>query len=81
MEILLELANNKLKHSFSIKIEVHKPANKIKIETELSLIKSPLSINEPLLLTHTLLELKKMKGSALLGRKKVEIYLIYDIMV
>ncbi|MBU0646819.1 MAG: nucleotidyl transferase AbiEii/AbiGii toxin family protein [Patescibacteria group bacterium] len=67
---LININDDKLKHSFSIKIEAHKPVNKIKIETELSLIKSPLSINEPLLLVPTLVELKKMKEVALLGRKK-----------
>ncbi|MFH1233524.1 MAG: nucleotidyl transferase AbiEii/AbiGii toxin family protein [Patescibacteria group bacterium] len=70
MFALININDNKLKHYFSVKIEVHKPAKKIKIETELSLIKSPLSIGEPLLLTPTLIELKKMKEVALLGRKK-----------
>jgi predicted nucleotidyltransferase component of viral defense system len=70
MFALININDDKLKHPFSIKIEVHKPAQKIKIETELSLIKSPLSITEPLLLTPTLKELKRMKEVALIGRKK-----------
>ncbi|MFH1838426.1 MAG: nucleotidyl transferase AbiEii/AbiGii toxin family protein [Candidatus Kuenenbacteria bacterium] len=70
MFALININDNKLKHPFSIKIEVHKPVNKIKIETELSLIKSLLSVVEPLLLTPTLIELKKMKEAALLNRKK-----------
>lgn len=67
---LLLVKDEKLKHSFSLKIEVHKPAKKVKIETELSLIKSPLSAAEPLLLTPTLKELKKLKEIALTARKK-----------
>ncbi len=70
MFALINVNDEKLKHPFSIKIEVHKPSQKIKIETELSLIKSPLSIAEPLLLTPTLKELKRMKEAALIGRKK-----------
>jgi predicted nucleotidyltransferase component of viral defense system len=70
MFALINIVDDKLKHPFSIKFEVHKPVNKINIETELSLIKSPLSIAEPLLLTPTLKELKRLKEAALLDRKK-----------
>ncbi len=67
---LLLIKDEKLKHPFSLKIEIHKPDKKVKLETSLSLIKSPVSIAEPLLLSPTLLELKKLKEAALLGRKK-----------
>ncbi|MCX6796264.1 MAG: nucleotidyl transferase AbiEii/AbiGii toxin family protein, partial [Candidatus Falkowbacteria bacterium] len=70
MFALINIEDSKLKHSFSIKIEIHKPDKKIKLETELSLLKSPLSIAEPLLLTPTLKELKSLKESVLLNRKK-----------
>lgn len=67
---LILIKDEKLKHNFSLKIEIHKPAKKVKIETELALIKSPISIAEPLLLTPTLKELKKLKENALISRKK-----------
>jgi predicted nucleotidyltransferase component of viral defense system len=67
---LIGIIDGKLKHSFSVKIEAHKPAHKIKLEMELSLIKSPMSAAEPLLLVPTLKELKKLKENALHGRKK-----------
>jgi len=67
---LILIKDEKLKHGFSLKIEIHKPAKKIVLETELSLIKSPLSIAEPLLLAPTLNELKKLKENALVSRKK-----------
>ena len=70
MFALISIKDEKLKHSFSIKIEAHKPAHKPKIETELALVKSLLSIAEPLLLVPTLKELKKLKELALAGRKK-----------
>lgn len=63
-------SDQKLKHNFSIKIEAHKPAKKVKINTQLALIKSPLSIEEPLLLVPTLPELKRLKEDALHDRKK-----------
>lgn len=59
-----------LKHNFSIKIEVHKPTKKINLDCKLSLLKSPTSIFEPLLLVPTLEELKKLKEAALLDREK-----------
>lgn len=67
---LILIKDEKMKHYFSLKIEIHKPDKKIKLETDLSLIKSPMSIAEPLLLVPTLKELKKMKEDALAGRKK-----------
>ena len=70
MFALILIKDEKLKHNFSLKIEIHKPAKKVELETELSLIKSPLSVTEPLLLTPTLNELKKLKENALVSRKK-----------
>jgi predicted nucleotidyltransferase component of viral defense system len=88
MFALILIKDEKMKHSFSLKIEIRKPAkkvhpvksgeagspkakfNRVKLETVLSLIKSPLSIAEPLLLVPTLQELKRLKESALFGRKK-----------
>lgn len=67
---LISIADEKLKHSFSVKIEAHKPERKPKIETELSLVKSPMNAAESLLLTPTLKELRKLKEAALIGRKK-----------
>lgn len=67
---LILVKDEKLKHSFSLKIEIHKPAKKIELETNLSLIKSPVSIVEPLLSVPTLKALKKLKEDALHGRKK-----------
>lgn len=70
MFALIIISDEKLKHPFSIKIEVHKPVQKIRLETELSLVKSTLSVFEPLLLVPTLKELKRLKELALVGRKK-----------
>jgi predicted nucleotidyltransferase component of viral defense system len=70
MFALISVKDEKLKHSFSVKIEVHKPAKKIKLETEIALLKSPVSIAEPLLLVPVLAELKRLKEDALLRRKK-----------
>lgn len=70
MFALILIKDEKLKHSFSLKIEIHKPAKKVILKTELSLIKSPLSIAEPLLLVPILSELKKLKENALASRKK-----------
>ena len=67
---LLNISDDKLKHNFSLKIEVHKPNKKINLDTKLSLIKSPVSVLEPLLLVPTLRELKKLKISAIMDRKK-----------
>jgi len=70
MFALVNIRDDKLKHPFSIKIEAHKPSKKVKIETELLLLKSPVSINEPLLLVPKIEELRKQKELALVGRKK-----------
>lgn len=70
MFALININDEKLKHAFSIKIEAHKPEDKPKVETELSLVKSPMSAAEPLLLVPTLKELKRLKELALEGRKK-----------
>jgi predicted nucleotidyltransferase component of viral defense system len=70
MFALIQIKDNKLKHAFSVKIEAHKPAGKVKLKTDLLLLKSPLAAAEPLLLVPTLAELKKLKINALLGRKK-----------
>ncbi|MFA7319155.1 MAG: nucleotidyl transferase AbiEii/AbiGii toxin family protein [Parcubacteria group bacterium] len=70
MFALINLKDEKLKHAFSIKIEAHKPEHKPKIETELALVKSPMSAAEPLLLVPTLKELQRLKEAALAGRKK-----------
>ncbi len=59
MFTIINIKDHKLKHNFSIKIEAHKFGLKSKIKTELSLIKSPLGIAEPLLLVPTIEELKK----------------------
>lgn len=67
---LFIIEDENLKHNFSLKIEIHKPARKINMETELVLLKSPVSIAEPLLLVPTLEELKKLKENALSNRKK-----------
>lgn len=70
MFALILIRDKKLKHNFSLKIEIHKPTKKVNLETELLLIKSPLSIAEPLLLVPTLNELKRLKENALMSRKK-----------
>lgn len=70
MFALINIRDEKLKHPFSIKIEAHKPKDAPKLETELLLIKSPMSVTEPLLLVPTLRELKNLKELALAGRKK-----------
>lgn len=67
---LILVNDDKLKQSFSVKVEVHKPPKPMAIETELSIIKSPTSILSPLLLVPTLPELKKLKENALIGRQK-----------
>lgn len=70
MFALISINDEKLKHAFSVKIEAHKPERKPKIETELALVKSPMSVAEPLLLVPTLKELQRLKEAALIGRKK-----------
>lgn len=70
MFALILIKDQKLKHNFSVKIEIHKPSQKINLDLELSLIKSPTSIFEPLLLVPTLEELKRLKIAAIMDRKK-----------
>jgi len=67
---LFGIEDENLKHKFSLKIEIHKPARKINLKTELVLLKSPVSIAEPLLLVPTLEELQRLKKDALADRKK-----------
>ncbi|MFA5776956.1 MAG: nucleotidyl transferase AbiEii/AbiGii toxin family protein [Parcubacteria group bacterium] len=67
---LFNIYDEKLKHSFSVKIEIHKPERKTKFKTDLMLIKSPISINEPLVLVPALQELKTFKEMALMQRRK-----------
>jgi len=67
---IFNIEDENLKHNFSLKIEIHKPAQKINLAYELVLLKSPVSIAEPLLLVPTLEELQKLKEAALAGRKK-----------
>ena len=70
MFALLLIKDEKLKHAFSLKIEIHKPAKRIKLITNLSLIKSQVSILEPLLLVPVLAELKRLKEEAIMDRQK-----------
>lgn len=70
MFALFLIRDEKLKHNFSLKIEMHVPVKKVSLETQLALIKSPVSINEPLLLVPTIRELKKLKENALAARRK-----------
>ncbi len=67
---LLKINDEKLKHPFSLKIEIHKPNKEIKLNTNLNLIKSPVSILSPLLLVPTLENLKVLKEDAIVQRKK-----------
>jgi len=67
---LLKIKDEKLKHPFSLKIEIHKPEKKVKLNINLNLIKSPVSILSPLLLVPTLEDLKKLKENAIAQRKK-----------
>ena len=68
---LILIREEKLKHNFSLKIELHKPVKKVDLEQELSLIKSPVSVLDPLLLVPRLEKLQEFKLSALQGRQKV----------
>lgn len=67
---LINISDEKLKHNFSLKIEIHKPKKKLKLDSELLLIKSPVSVLSPLLLVPTLEELKQLKIVAIIDRKK-----------
>ncbi len=70
MFALININDDKLKHNFSIKIEIHKPDNKVDIEYELATLQSPTSIFQPLLLVPTLDELKNLKVLTIKNRKK-----------
>ena len=67
---LIVIEDEKLKHNFSIKIEIHKPDRKVNLKTELVLLKSPVSIAEPLFFVPTLEELQRLKEGAFSRRKK-----------
>lgn len=67
---LLKINDEKLKHPFSLKVEIHKPNKRIALNTSLNIIKSPVSILDPLLLVPTLEDLKTLKEGAITKRKK-----------
>jgi predicted nucleotidyltransferase component of viral defense system len=67
---LLKIKDDKLKHPFSLKIEIHKPTKISDLKTKLNLIKSPVSILNPLLLVPSLEKLKELKEIAINNRKK-----------
>jgi predicted nucleotidyltransferase component of viral defense system len=67
---LLKINDEKLKHPFSLKIELHKPSKKVNLDINLNLIKSPVSILSPLLLVPSLENLKTLKEEAIAHRKK-----------
>ncbi len=64
------ISDEKLKYNFSLKVELHKPETKIRITTHLTLLKSAVSVAEPLLLVPALSDLKRLKEDALKDRKK-----------
>lgn len=70
MFALFLIKDKNLKHAYSLKIEIHQPAKKVRLPMELRLIKSPASVLEPLLLVPTLPALRQMKIDALADRKK-----------
>lgn len=70
MFALFLINDTKLKHNFSIKIELHQSKIPVNLDEKLSLIKSPTSVLEPLLLVPSLKKLKELKINALLDRKK-----------
>jgi len=67
---LINISDEKLKHNFSIKIEIHKPKNKVDIEHNLASIQSPTSIYQPLLLVPSIEAMKEMKIETIKNRKK-----------
>jgi predicted nucleotidyltransferase component of viral defense system len=67
---VIVIKDEKLKHNFSIRIEIHKPSKKVDFKNELKLIKSPTSILDPLILVPDLKVLKDLKIAALKNRKK-----------
>ena len=67
---LFKINDEKLKHPLSLKIEIHKTSPHFKLNTELRLIKSPVSVLEALLLVPSLKDLKRLKEEAIMDRKK-----------
>ncbi|MBI4272357.1 nucleotidyl transferase AbiEii/AbiGii toxin family protein [Candidatus Uhrbacteria bacterium] len=67
---LYVISDEKLKHNFSLKIELHKAETKARIDAHLILLKSAVSVAEPLLLVPSLVDLKRFKEDALKERKK-----------
>lgn len=67
---LFLIGDDKLKHKFSLKIELHIPKEKIRLESQLALIKSPTSAAEPLLLVPTIEELRRLKKETIAEREK-----------
>ena len=70
MFALINIKDEKLKHHYSVKIEIHQPIKPPKLQTNLLLITSPTSILQPLLLAPTLSELRVLKENALANRQK-----------
>ncbi len=70
MFALLLVREEKLKHNFTIRIELHKPSKNVVLDETLLLIKSPVSILEPLLLVPSVKKLQELKQDALMSRKK-----------
>lgn len=64
------ISDEKLKHNFSLKIELHKPDTAVRISTRLALLKSVVSAAEPLLLVPLFADIKRLKESALQERRK-----------
>lgn len=70
MFALFKIKDEKLKKNFSLKVEIHKPRERLNLDMSLKLIKSPVSILNPLLLVPTLEELKELKEKAISNRRK-----------
>jgi len=70
MFVLFMISDDKLKHNFSMKIELHKPVKKVDLAEELLLIKSPASVFEPLLLVPSIKKVRELKIKAIRDRKK-----------
>ncbi|MFH1789622.1 MAG: nucleotidyl transferase AbiEii/AbiGii toxin family protein [bacterium] len=67
---LINIKDEKLKHNFSIKIEIHKPKKKIDVEYNLASIQSPTSIAQPLLLVPSIEAMKELKIATIKDKKK-----------
>jgi len=70
MFALINIKDEKLKHNYSVKIEIHQPTKKPTLQTNLLLITSPTSTYQSLLLAPTLPELRMLKENALANRQK-----------